>query len=328
MNVRVRQKMPRELGPAPWSESRTIAAGTLIWGTVMSRITTAAYPVRCAFLALAALGGPTAAWAQDAADYDRMLVVAETQSVVTQRMSVEALLVALNIDREPGLEHLQSSRTEFDRALTGFRDGDPMLLLRPIADPDLLGFVEEAGRHWVPMNAVIGDCLSGTALTAAHVEIIAEASQSLQDAFVDLADGLRERSKIDGSYSMLGTALETAGRTSLLSQQMTKEFLLVAYGHQPGRYRSVLRQTAEEFQNGLRGLLDGDIDRLLLAAPTPAIRTQLLRVGQIWENDYRPLIERAISEGDLNAGAVARMAQVNPRLLHEIELAAGLYRQL
>lgn len=283
---------------------------------------------RCAILALATLGAPTLAQAQDDADYSHMVEVAEVQSMVTQRMSAEALFVALNIDRELGLERLESSRGEFDRALTGFRDGDPQLRLSELVDPELIGPIEEAVQHWVPMDAVIRDCLSGTAMTAAHVEVIAESSQSLQDAFKDLIEGLRERSKVGESYSMLGVAMQTASRIGLLSQQMTKEFLLVAYGHQASRNRSALRETAEKFQNGLLGLLKGDIDRLLLAAPTPVIRAQLLRVQQIWENDYRPLIERAVSEGDLNAGAVARMAQVNLSLLHEIEMVGALYRQL
>lgn len=283
---------------------------------------------RCAFLALVALGNVVSAQAQEDIDFDRMLDVAEAQTMLTQRMSAEALFVTLGIDRALSLEHLDTSRNDFDRALTGFRDGDAALQISAIVDPELLEYVDEAESHWVPMEAAVGACLSGVPITAAHVAAIADASESLQDVLQDLTDGLRERTRTRGSYSMLGVALETARGATLLSQQMTKEFLLVAYGHQASRNRSALRETAEKFQENLQGLVEGDIDRLLLAAPTPGIRAQLLTVQQIWDNEYRPLIERAVTEGDLNAGAVARMARVNLTLLHEIQLVATMYRQL
>lgn len=294
----------------------------------MFKNSTVARTGRGAILAIATIVASTAAWAQDSIDYDHMLAVAETQTMVTQRMSAEALFIALDIDRELSRGYLDGSRNEFDRALIGFRDGDPGLRLSAIVDAELIGFVEDAERHWAEMDAVLAESLSGTAVTTAHVRALADSSESLQEEFEDLTEGLRERSKIRGSYSILGVALQTTNRISLLSQQMTKEFLLVAIGHQPGRYRSALRETAQDFQSGLLGLIEGDIDRLLLAAPTPDIRAQLQRVRQIWQDDYRPLIERAVSEGDLNDGAVARMAQINLGFLHEIEIVAHLYRQL
>ncbi len=282
----------------------------------------------CSFLALSVLGTATAAFAQEEVDYGHMLSVAEVQTMVTQRMSVDVLLVTMGIDHDLSLERLESSRNEFDRALNGFRDGDATLRLPAAAESELLRPIEEAVQHWGQMDGAITDCLTGVSMTAAHVDLIADSSNSLQDALEDLNDGLRERSRVGESYSVLGVAIETASSALLLSQQMTKEFLLVAYGHQLGLNRNALRETAEDFQNGLQGMLEGDIDRQLLAAPTPDIRTQLLRVEQVWENDYRPLIERAVSEGDLNAGAVARMAQVNRTLLREIELVGSMYRQL
>lgn len=294
----------------------------------MFRNTSAGNIGLCAFTALAVLGNAFAAQAQDEIDYDHMLSVAEAQAIATQRMSAEALLVTLGIDRELSLEHLETSRNEFDRILTGLREGDSSLQISPLYDPELVRHIEEAEQEWRPMEAAIADYLSGAPITAAHVETIAEGSYLLQDALTDLSEGLRERSKIDSSYSMLSVALDTASRTTMLSQQMTKEYLLVAYGHQVGRNRSALRETAEQFQTGLQGLIQGDIDRLLLAAPTPGIRAQLHNVQRVWNDDYRPLIERAVTEGELNAGAVARMARVNLNLLHEIQLVAAMYRQL
>ena len=321
--------MSREFVSAPFElTKRWYGRFVCSWGKVMFRNTSTGNIVRCSFTAFAVFGYALAAQAQDEIDYDHMLGVTEVQLIAAQRMSAEALLVTLGIDRELNLEHLETSRNEFDRILTALRDGDPALQISPLLDPELLRYIEEAEQGWIPMEAAIADCLSGAPITAAHVGAITEGSYSLYDALNDLSDGLRERSKIDSSYSMLGVAMETASRTTMLSQQMTKEFLLVAYGHQAGRNRSALRETAEQFQTGLQGLIEGDIDRLLLAAPTPGIRAQLQNVQRVWNDDFRPLIERAVSEGELNAGAVARMARVNLSLLHEIQLTGAMYRQL
>ena len=178
------------------------------------------------------------------------------------------------------------------------------------------------------MRAAIDNCIAGNVMTDEHIGAIAEGSLDLQDVVDDLAAGLRTRSMVGESYSMLRVAVETASQTRTLSQQMTKEFLLVAIGHQPGRNRYALRESAEKFETGLNGMLEGDVDRLLLAAPTPEIRDQLGRIKEIWHGLYRPLIERALTEEVLDESAVAQMMPASQRLFGEINAVTNLYNQL
>ena len=127
---------------------------------------------------------------------------------------------------------------------------------------------------------------------------------------------------------LLCTAGLPALYTQVLSQQMTKDFLLVAYGHQPDRYRSSLRGTSQAFEQKLLGLLEGDFDQLLLPPPTPEIRAQLGRVQQVWRDEYRPLIDRAVDREELDSLTIARISRASRNLFREIGSASQLYRGL
>ena len=194
--------------------------------------------------------------------------------------------------------------------------------------PAMRDQVDAVQDLWASMDTAIGAYLLEDDAIAEDVSEIAELSLLLQDAIGDIVEGLRADSQGRDAHSMLTVATQTAGHTRELSQQMTKEFLLVAYGHQASRNRYALRESLEKFETELFGLLEGDFDRLLLPAPTPGIKEQLQRVERIWRDEYRPLIDRAINEEGLNSGAVALMARVNLRLLREIDSAASMYREL
>lgn len=285
------------------------------------------HAARCAFIVMTAVGAMTSAQAQPTG-YHQLVDVAEVQSMVTQRMAVEALLVALEVDRLPNLQQLKSSRDEFESAISGIRESMRTLPLPADNGLEIISQIEQTQELWQSMDAVIASGISGNDMTEEDVRDIAEFSQTLQDVVEDLAETLRAQSKVGESFSMLGVAVETVSETRTLSQQMTKEFLLIASGHQPDRYRYALRESVEKFEAGIQGLIEGDSDRLLLPAPTPEIRAQLQRIEQIWKDEYQPLIDRTVNEEDMTGIAIAQMAWVNQRLLREIDSAAMLFRRL
>ena len=275
---------------------------------------------------IAVIGTPTVAGSQNF-EYDNALRAVEEQVMVSQRIVSEALLAALEFEPESNLARLERSRVQFNSTFSAFLDREGEIGARLANDLEVVREVEEAEALWLEMDKTITLCIEAQAVTAAHVDRLADLSDSLGRAVGGLADGLRQ-SAGPNAHGMLENAIQAAVRAEAVSQQMTKEFLLVAYGHQPERYRYALRGTSEGFEKGLRGLLEGDFDQLLLPAPTPEIREQLERVDRIWQDEYRPLIDQAIGEQELDDAAVARMSQANRRLLREMDTAASLYRSL
>lgn len=275
---------------------------------------------------IAVIGTPTAARSQNF-EYDNALRAVEEQVMVSQRIVAEALLAALDFEPESNLARLERSRVQFSSTFGAFLDREGEIGARLANDLEVVREVEEAEALWLEMNETITRCIEAQAVTAEHIDSLAGLSDSLGRAVGGLADGLRQ-SAGPNAHGMLENAIQAAVHAEAISQQMTKEFLLVAYGHQPERYRYALRNTSEDFETGLRGLLEGDFDQLLLPAPTPEIREQLERVDRIWQDEYRPLIDQAIGEQELDDAAVARMSQANRRLVREMDTAASLYRGL
>ncbi len=259
--------------------------------------------------------------------YDTAIDALEAQCMVTHRMVAEAMLVALQFEADNNVAQLARSREQFDITLRQFRDGNGEIGARVSADPEIVEQVDLAEELWQSLDAAISNHVSASPATAEHIETIAELGQSLHEALGELADGMRYSAGA-GAHGMLSNAIEAAVRAETLSQQMTKEFLFVAYGYQPDRHRFALRGSAEQFNLVLLGLIQGDIDQRLLPAPTQEIRTQLITVERIWQEEYRPLIDLAIDLEDIDDDTLARITQANRLLFREIETAAGMYRQL
>ena len=292
----------------------------------MLRLRTSSLVGFCTAAFIAAVGTPTAVRSQSF-EYDNALRAVEEQVMVSQRIVSEALLAALEFEPESNLARLERSRVQFNSTFRAFLDREGDIGSRLANDLEVIREVEEAEALWLEMDETITRCIEAQAVTAEHVDSLAGLSDSIGTTVGGLADFLRQ-SAGHNAHGMLENAIQAAVHAEAMSQQMTKEFLLVAYGHQPERYRYALRGTSEDFETGLRGLLEGDFDQLLLPAPTPEIREQLERVDRIWQDEYRPLIDQAIGEEMLDDAAVARMSQANRRLLREMETAASLYRTL
>lgn len=259
--------------------------------------------------------------------YDTAIDALEAQCMVTHRMVAEAMLVALEFEADNNVARLSRSREQFDMTLRRFRDGNGEIGARVSANPEIVEQVDLAEDLWQSLDAAIGNHVTAAPTTAEHIETIAELGQSLHEALGDLAEGMRHSAGA-GAHGMLSNAIEAAVRAETLSQQMTKEFLFVAYGYQADRHRFALRGSAEQFNLVLQGLIQGDIDQRLLPAPTQEIRTQLLTVERIWREQYRPLIDLAIDFKEIDEDTLARVAQANLLLFREIETAAGMYREL
>lgn len=260
--------------------------------------------------------------------YHQLAAVADSQAMMAQRMAVEAMLVALDVDQSHNLEQLRSSRERFETAMLDLRAGRGSAQIGDISDPEALADFEEAERAWADLDAAISDCLAIGTVTVDHVAGIADGSETLMFLLGNLSASLRHEAESGESHSMLTVAIGVSNHTRALTQEMTKSFLMAAYGHQTERYRYSLRISAEDFEAGLIDLLEGDFDRLLLPAPTGEIRAQLEQVMEIWKSEYRRYIDQAINGDDLDYRMVLGMERVNRRMFQDVDALVGMYAAL
>jgi hypothetical protein len=121
----------------------------------------------------------------------------------------------------------------------------------------------------------------------------------------------------------LAPVVNLSGRQRMLTQKMTKEFLLIAAAVSVPENQVNLEQTIALFDRTLKGLRDGDPAQRLPGTPEPDIRAQLDIVEQRW-NEYRPVLEQQ----DYSNAQVQRAAELNLPLLKEMNTAVKMYEVL
>ncbi len=114
----------------------------------------------------------------------------------------------------------------------------------------------------------------------------------------------------------------------MLTQKMSKEFLLIAYGHQIEENKLNLLETATLSDRTLFGLMDGDDVPDLPGTKSEAIRGQLKVVMGLWKS-FKPTVESASDpkETSISKDRITTLAQSNLPLLKEMNRAVGMYEK-
>ena len=128
-------------------------------------------------------------------------------------------------------------------------------------------------------------------------------------------------------FSMLNIAIDQSGRLRVLTQKMTKEFLLIAYGHEVEKNKAQLHESITHFERIVTGLVQGDHEMLLLPAPTAELQQQLKDVLQVWEG-FRAPLETAIRSGEVAEDHIERVETMNLALLSEAEKVVNMLESL
>lgn len=123
-----------------------------------------------------------------------------------------------------------------------------------------------------------------------------------------------------------GAVLNLSGKQRMLTQKMSKEFLLIAYGHEVDDNRLNLLETYTLFERTLKGLLDGDETLDLPGTEDKAIRDQLGVVQGLWD-EFKPHMEFATKSTttEIPGANVTNVATHNLPLLKNMNAAVGMY---
>jgi len=259
--------------------------------------------------------------------YERAINMADMQRMLTQKMSKESALIALEVDKDQNLRNLQSTRDLFDRTLHGLREGDAELGLPQTTDPEILEKLEKVEEIWPLFDAAVRQSVEEGEVSASRLETIADLSLPILLAIDATVETYEFVAAQRGAFTILKNAIGVTGRQRMLSQRMSKEFLLVVYGHEVERNRKSLRETIKSFDQILEGLIDGNLEMRLLAAPTPEIKSQLKKVRRIWE-EIQPILMSVADGASPDRKAIANVMRLNMPLLDAINLAVFMYEAL
>ena len=119
-------------------------------------------------------------------------------------------------------------------------------------------------------------------------------------------------------------ALNLSGRQRMLSQKMTKEYLMVANGIDVDNNKKSCLGTIKLFDASLNQLINGDEDFDVPTPPNDDIKTQLGTVKGLW-TEFKGIIEPACTTGDKTADVLSKIAEKNVPLLKNMHKAVGMY---
>jgi hypothetical protein len=242
------------------------------------------------------------------------------QRMLTQKMSKEMLLIYLGVEPDQNRLNLGNSAILFSDTLKGLINGDKSVNLPKTTDPNILRQLDQVASLWRSFSGYVLAALE-TQLDENFVKNVAVENLPLLE---EMNKAVYMYEKAAGAdLEKLAPVVNLSGRQRMLTQKMTKEFLLIAAGISVPENQANLQKTVALFDRTLKGLRDGDPDQRLPGTSEPDIRAQLDIVEQRW-NEYRPVLEQQ----DYSLAQVQRAAALNLPLLTEMNAAVKMYEVL
>jgi hypothetical protein len=296
---------------------------------VLTKKAKKAATVVIAFTSVVAIGVLAAAPAgAQGNQFQQVIDVVESQSMLTEKMSKELMLVALEVEPEANRDNLQLTRSMFDRRLTALRHGDIELALPGTQDPTFLKDLDRVEELWPSMDSAIVQSLDAEKVPAESVQAIDKLGRALLLAVDKTASDYQDLSKASRSvFSIQEISLAKAARQRMLTQKMTKEYLMIAYGHDVKTNSTALVQTVREFDRILEGLISGDPELLITPAPTSQLQEQLKEVKRLWK-EFKGLILTAANGVKPTPDAISEVASKNLALLEVTDATVVLYKAI
>ena len=283
-----------------------------------------------ALIFLLVMTQPVMAEGPTSAEYGVVLNLSGKQRMLTQKMSKEIMLIALNVNNDKNLENLSNTSGLFDKTLKGLRNGDTDLGLPVTSSNRILRQLDKIDTLWTAFYPKVQEVLTSKAVTKDQVDFVAKNNLPLLKN-MNKAVGLYEKdAKKSGLKADPGLAatINLAGKQRMLTQKMSKEFLLVAYGYDVENNKLSLLETYTLFERTLKGLLDGDETLGIPGTKVPEIRAQLAVVSDLWIK-FKPIVEMGADykTKTILSDKVTQLADTNLPLLKNMNKAVGMYEK-
>jgi len=225
--------------------------------------------------------------------------LAGKQRMLTQKMSKETLLVALNISKKENIENLKKTSALYNKTLNGFINGDKSLKLSRASDK-LQKQLSIIKSLWIPFYKNIKKVYTDKELDKLALNYIIKNNVKLLKA-THKAVLMFKNDIFENSIGQIMTQnIDLAGKQRMLTQKMTKEKLLVIGGmDKEGNFKK-LKSSISLFDKTIKGLIEGDASLKLTGTTLKHLKKQLYKVQDMW-NKLKPVYSKEkISDKELS----------------------------
>ncbi len=259
-------------------------------------------------------------------EYSVILNLSGRQRMLTQKMSKEFLLVAADVNGKKNRENLTGTMNLFDKTLKGLRDGDSAVGLPATPNKRVIRQLDKVRKLYEVIQPALKSTADGGKPEAADLTAVAGNNLpvlSNMNKAVKMYE--RESRSVLAGAGSLGVVINLAGKQRMLTQKMSKEYMLVYLGVNTDENRLNLRETTALFDQTLAGLIDGNEDFGLPGTKDKAIRKQLEVVNKLWK-EFQPVVRRGCDENlTLTKTEAEQVAKMNMPLLKEMNAAVKMY---
>ncbi len=265
-----------------------------------------------------------------AAEYGVVLNLSGKQRMLTQKMSKEIVLIAMGHETAANVKNLQATANLFDKTLKGLRNGNAELKLVSTSNSRILRQLDKVDAIWVEFQPVVQTIIDQGSASADQVAVVAEKNLPLLKQMNKCVKLYEKDASKAGMSSDPGLAvtINLSGKQRMLTQKMSKEFFLIAYGHNPADNKLNLQETYTLFDRTLKGLLDGDASLDLPGTTDTTIRAQLATVQGMWTK-FQPSMAYGADPATsaISADKVSLVAGGNVPLLKNMNKAVKMYEK-
>ncbi len=266
-----------------------------------------------AFFLLFTLGNASPTTSELAKDIN----LAGKQRMLIQRMSKEALMVALHVNEQEAKKDLKEDMKLFSRTLQGLLQGDKELGLVRVEDQKIKEAIKDLQKRWQPFKQSLEKVIDGK-FDKKTIEYIKENNLDLlkrMNAIVEMYVALNKGAKIKRAQ-----AINLAGKERMLSQKIAKDVLLVQYGYKD--QAPILRKDKELFAKILHGLRKGDKKLGLEETKLPWINRELHKAKKMWQEYKKLAVPKKLSKEKL-----AALVQKSNLLLAQMDKITKMYEK-
>lgn len=271
----------------------------------------------------------SSAYGKTAEEFGVVINLSGKQRMLTQKMSKEVMLIALDIEKQSNLQNLAATSQLFDKTLTGLRNGDADLNLPATTSEKILRQLGRVDKLWADFYPVIKQVIANGSATPDDVAAISAKNLKLLKQMNKAVGAYEKEAAASGLKASpgLATTINLSGKQRMLTQKMSKEFMLIALNHEASDNKLNLLETFTMFERTLQGLKVGDDTLGLPQTTDKKILSQLDKVSSLWD-DAKPIFVAATSQNSqISQQDKSKIAALNIPLLKEMNNAVQMYEQ-
>ena len=217
------------------------------------------------------------------------------QRMLSQKMTKEAFLIRLDIDKSDNIEKLKRSSHLFDKTLKGLIEGERSLELVATVDKDVQMQLKKVQILWIPFYKEIEAVIENKAKDSSYNFLETNNIALLQEMNRAVELYTSDNSSIKLA---LATDINLAGKQRMLTQKMAKALLFAKNGIKKDIYIADFKNSQKLFIEILNGLFHGNKMLNLSGTKLPKITKQLEVIENLWEK-HQPILYKALKGGDI-----------------------------